>query len=131
MLNLFRRTYAVTKFSRIELSMAGMRNIMIYEIICNGKTAEFSLYEKSYTEEERELKKKASCPADEVIMILNECKISRWDGFHGKHPRHVKDGTVFGFTAEVNNGKMIQAGGSHNFPKRFHIFYGWLREKVI
>ena len=130
MLNLFRRTYAVTQFSRIELSMAGMQNIIIYEIICNGKTAELSLYKKSYTEEERELKKKTSCPADEVIKILNECRISKWDGFHGKHPRHVKDGTVFGFLAEVNDGKKIQAGGSHNFPKRFGIFYGWLKEKT-
>ncbi len=131
MINLIRRSYPITQFSRIGLSMSGMRNIMIYEIIRNGSTAELSVYEKNYGKEERVLRGKAVCPVEEVIKLLNTCEISLWDGFHGRHPRHVKDGTMFTFTAEVNDGKKIQAIGSQNFPKHFQIFYGWVRNIVL
>ena len=43
----------------------------------------------------------------------------KWNGFHGKHPRNVRDGEMFTFAAVVNEGEKISADGSENFPKNY------------
>jgi len=45
-----------------------------------------------------------------------------WNGFEGKHPFGVKDGEMLSFRAVVNDGKIIKANGSENFPKNFNEF---------
>ena len=54
-----------------------------------------------------------------MLKLLNDCGISTWNGFHGKHPRGVKDGTMFNFKAKINGDTEITADGSQNFPKHY------------
>ena len=65
--------------------------------------------------------------ADEAFVsslehIIEDHRIRKWDGFHGKHPRGVLDGDMFSFEAVINDGETIHADGSANFPKRFREF---------
>ena len=53
---------------------------------------------------------------------MNNCSVIRWDGFHGEHPKNVKDGIMFDFTATVNGGQTIYADGSANYPKGYNEF---------
>ena len=56
------------------------------------------------------------------LELMNTCGVICWDGFHGKHPKNVKDGIMFDFRATVNDGQEIHADGSENFPKGYHDF---------
>ena len=62
------------------------------------------------------------CDMQTMIKLMNACDILGWDGFHGNHPKNVKDGIMFRFEATVNCGQMIHAEGSANFPKGYHEF---------
>ncbi len=70
----------------------------------------------------RELSRRAICSDSQMLELLNQCNIMKWDGFHGKHPRGVLDGEMFSFRAIVNEGQTIQADGSANFPEHFRDF---------
>lgn len=120
----------ITSFGKITLSESGMRGTQIYEIICIGDTSTVSLYQKIYSrgEDERRLLKSAGCSTEAFIKLLNDCDVCKWDGFSGKHPRGVKDGIMFRFTAEINGGVAIRAEGSQNFPRRYRDFTNGLYE---
>ena len=53
------------------------------------------------------------------MKLLNDCELTAWDGFHGKHPSGVKDGIMFSLQATVNNGRKIKAEGSGKFSEAF------------
>lgn len=122
----------ITSFSEIKLRISGMRITEVYEILCRGDKAELSLYWLSYENhvDNYHLSQRVTVPAGDVIDILNRCGVIRWDGFNGKNPPHVLDGTMFRFTATVNGGKKISASGSNNYPKHYRDFtdalYGML-----
>ena len=110
-----------------------MRGKSEYEVVNKGDKAEITFYQYRYSQKE-EIKtpeKCAECGNDEVLKILNECRISKWDGFHGKHPRNVKDGIMFSFEAAVNEGWKIHADGSENFPKNYSTLTNWFRDKLF
>lgn len=88
-----------------------------------GKT-EITEYWIYYTsgKNERRPKRIAVCSEEEMLRLLNECEVMKWDGFHGKHPIGVKDGEMLSFTAIVNDGQTVKAEGSENFPKHFREF---------
>ena len=106
-----------------------------YEILPSEGGYTLSRYEMVYGEgtAKRRLTDSAACSSEEVLALLNDCQVMKWDGFDGPHPKGVLDGTMFRFDARVNDGKSIQAQGSQNFPKHFHDFeqglYTLLSEK--
>lgn len=113
----------IYSFESLSIILYGMRNISEYEIISNGSTSKISFYVYGYIDKsDRKPELIAECETETIIKLLNEMKISSWDGFHGKHPRGVSDGTMFKFVAVVNEGKQICADGSMSFPKHFREF---------
>ncbi|MBR0112409.1 MAG: hypothetical protein IJM02_01555 [Clostridia bacterium] len=122
----------VTAFEKVTLTESTMRGKREYEIINKGESAEVSLYRMYYKdgEEEKRLEKQTDCGTDAVLEILNTCGVTSWDGFHGKHPKNVSDGTMFGFEASVNSGKVITASGSENFPKNYRMLTDWFYETL-
>ena len=122
------RQKSVASFSAIRLKISGMRITEVYEILCRGEETEISQYWLRYEnhEEKYELQKRAIVPSGDMLTLLNRCRILKWDGFSGKNPPHVLDGTMFEFTATVNGGRKIRASGSNNFPKDYHDFTGAL-----
>lgn len=122
----------ITSFESLNLRLSGMRITEEYEIIADGDKAEISYYHMNYGsgKEERVLQKSAVCDTKEVIDILNECNAGKWNGFHGKHPKGVLDGTMFTLTASVNGGTRLYADGSENFPKNFRTLEEWLYSKL-
>ena len=123
----------ITNYERIVLSETAMRGKSEYEVVNKGDKAEITFYQYRYSQKE-EIKTPeecAECENDEVLNILNECRISKWDGFHGKHPRNVKDGIMFSFEAAVNEGLKIHADGSENFPKNYSTLTNWFRDKLF
>ena len=111
-------------FEIVTLRESGMRGSWEYEIVMKDGRAEVSLYMIRYTggDDERELSLRAECGADEMITLLNDCRILSWDGFNGPHPKGVRDGIMFRFSATVNGGEKITASGSQNFPRRYRDF---------
>ena len=114
----------VESFEKITLTMSGMRAIDEYEVINTGDTVEISQYLRYYTHDEndRQLIKRTSYDTEKFIDFINECRIMKWNGFNGKNPPGVRDGYMFSFTAEVNNGTKIKASGSNNYPSNFSKF---------
>ena len=123
----------VESFSVISWRISGMRSIREYEIIDKGDIAEVYEYERYYREgkDERQLLRSGTCEKERMLRLLNECNILKWNGFHGKHPRGVKDGEMFSLEATVNEGEQITASGSENFPKYFGEFRRAIGEILV
>ena len=122
----------IISFVKITLDESGMRFRHEYEIVFSDGQAEVKYYTFSYSdgEEQRIPEKSAECGADEVLALLNDCRVFGWDGFVGKHPRGVLDGIMFTFNATVNGGETIYAHGSQNFPKKYREFRDGLYEML-
>ena len=114
----------VTSEETMTLTFRGMRGSYVYKFEGEADTPELRRYREAYRNGEDELVLEASAPcgAETMIELMNTCGILRWDGFHGKHPKNVKDGIMFDFRATVNDGQEIHADGSENFPKGYHDF---------
>ena len=115
------RQEQIASFSEISLRISGMRSTEIYEIIGHGDEAEISHYLVIYRsgKDDRELQKRVTVPAADMIGVLNRCGVTKWDGFSGKNPPGVLDGTMFGFKATVNDDRKICASGSNNYPRHY------------
>ena len=111
----------IVSVQELRLSLNTMRQETEYEMIGAEKGIQLTLYAFRYSdgEKQRIMKKTVSCDQETVLALLNDCRILSWNGFHGKHPYGVSDGTVFRFSASVNDGLYIKAEGSQNFPKHF------------
>lgn len=114
----------IKSFEKITLSLSGMRIREEYELVRNGNKAQLSRYTVVYSggKDDRRLEQRVDVDRAEIIGILNNCNILKWDGFYGKNPPHVLDGTMFNFSAKVNDGRTINASGSNNFPKNYWEF---------
>ena len=132
-MNLFAKVPFVSKgkidsFAVVNLKTSGMRYSNEYEITVSGDQAKVTLYtygclqDGSYGRKERESE---LIGLTEAIDKLNECHVMNWDGFHGSHPKGVKDGTMFSLKAKVNGGKEISANGSQNFPAGYRELSNW------
>jgi len=51
--------------------------------------------------------------------ILGEQKVLSWNGFSGKNPPGVLDGTSMSFEMKLADGSIVSASGSNNFPKNY------------
>ena len=118
----------VTDIELLNLRLSGMRVSEEYEIKTEGNQAVISYYIMSYAsgEEERVLKKRTELDTKSVIAALNSFDFIKWNGFDGKHPKGVLDGTMFKLSATLNGGRKLSANGSQNFPKHFREFEQWL-----
>ena len=119
-------------FERILIRESGMRGSWEYEIINKGSEAEITFYRIYYADgnDERRAEEKASCDINTFNDILRKHGVLKWNGFHGKHPKHVRDGIMFRFTAELSDGTTIKADGSENFPKGYREFTGWINDTL-
>ena len=123
----------IESFEKITWNISGMRSIREYEIINKGDEADIAEYEMYYQngKKERRLQRTANSSAEEILKLLNECSVIKWNGFNGKHPRGVKDGEMFSFEALVNDEEKIEASGSENFPKHFRDFRRAINEMLL
>jgi hypothetical protein len=114
----------INSFDKINLIISGMRSVEEYELICEGDRTTVSLYNIFYCSDNdrRRLAKSVSCDTGDILRLLNECKIPKWDGFSGKNPIGVRDGYMFRFEAELGDGRTIRADGSNNYPKGYREF---------
>lgn len=124
MKSFFNSSDRINTFDMITLRMSGMRFVTEHEIVMRDGKAEVSLYGIRYgqNKDERILEERTVCDQSIVLGLLNDCGLLSWDGFHGSHPKCVKDGIMFTLKAIVNDGKTIYATGSENFPKHFRDF---------
>ena len=124
MKSFFNSSDRINTFDMITLRMSGMRFVTEHEIVMRDGTAEVSLYGIRYgqNKDERILEERTVCDQSIVLELLNDCGLLSWDGFHGSHPKCVKDGIMFTLKATVNDGKTIYATGSENFPRHFRDF---------
>lgn len=119
----------VESFEIITIGESGMRHSIVYEVVYGGKTT-LSLYRGLYHKEgDRELERSVDLDNEEFIALLNKCNVMAWNGFHGKHPRGVLDGTMFKLKGVVN-GKEIYADGSQNFPRGYNDLIGYFYKKL-
>ena len=111
----------IQRFDTVTLDVIGMRFHHTYEIINEPPYATVSRYRNVFIdgEDRLELDCTVTCDSREILELLQSCSVGEWDGFHGKHPKDVKDGIMFNFTAVVNDGQIIRADGSENFPKGY------------
>lgn len=118
----------ITSFEKITLRVIGMRYNVEYEILNKPPKSVLSLYQISYRDgsNKRILEKSVLLNSGIVLEILNSYKIISWNGFHGEHPKDVKDGVMFTFRAEVNEGQIVYAEGSENFPLGYREFVSTL-----
>lgn len=111
----------ITSVESMEIEIFSMEGCQKYEFVNENGKGELRYY-NDYTTNTRpnyQLESSVECDPDEFAELMNTCKVPKWDGFHGKHPQDVMDGASFGFTANVNNGKTIEASGSANYPKGY------------
>ena len=120
----------IKSFKKVTLHTSGMRHVTDYEIVNRGDEAEISQYAVGYCdgEEVRQLQKRAAISAKRALKLMNKCRLLSWDGFHGKRPKGIKDGTNFILKATVNEGKEIYATGSQRFPPRYRVFTDGLHD---
>ena len=118
--------YSVDKLS---LRTTGMRSASEYRVGTKDGKAEVSFLEGAWDDgDDREPAKTVLCREDRVLKLMNDCRLLSWDGFRGKHPKGVRDGTMFTLEAIVNDGKTVKAQGSQNFPRHYRKFTDGLRE---
>lgn len=119
----------ISSFEIVTLRLSGMRFTNEYEIVMKDQEAEVVEYEIRYRKEEGKTRvpvSKAVCSADRMLTLLNDCELISWDGFHGAHPKDVRDGIMFSLKATVNGARKIEADGSENFPNHFRELWNGL-----
>ena len=120
----------IVSFEIVMLRLSGMRFVNEYEIVMNEGKARVSRYGIRFQRDEdaRVLEARAECGLETALGLLNDCNLLSWDGFHGKHPKDVRDGTMFTLKATVNGDQRIYADGSENFPKHYRELIDGLRK---
>ena len=120
----------IVSFESVSLRISGMRAASEYVIVMKDGNAELSEYDGFDHDEEdaKAPRRRAVCGADRILKLMNGCRLLSWDGFYGKHPKGLRDGTAFILKAAVNGGKTIFAHGSQNFPAHYREFTDGIRD---
>ena len=123
----------IIEFSRVTLERSGMRFIEEFELTADGEKTKAVRYNLVFRngEKAREPIAEATLDTKDVVEMLNKCRLLSWDGFYGKHPKGVLDGTMFTLEAVVNGDRKISAHGSQNFPKKYSDLTQWLYELFV
>ena len=71
----------------------------IYEIEVKDDKTELKLFREVSRDGVwvQELEKSAVVDTEDFIELMNNCKVNRWNSFHGEHPKNVQDGIMFDF----------------------------------
>lgn len=114
----------ITSVEAVTLTLRGMRGGTVYKFATQTNSPKLCRYREIYSGKEDFLKLEqcTTCSTEVMIELMNTCGISRWNGFHGAHPKNVSDGIMFTLSATVNGGQTIHADGSANYPKGYHEF---------
>lgn len=122
----------INSFEKVTIRTSGMRRMRDHEITAEGSNAVITEYEIGYTdgEEVRTPVKRAACPLRQALRLMNSCRVLSWDGFNGRRPKGLRDGTDFNFSATVNGGRRIAAKGSQRFPRGYRKFTEALRKML-
>ena len=130
--NLFNknRKNGIVSMQKFTLRTGNMRVTYLYKTAREDTGLKLERYREVFVDSEvrLELENSVSCTNSELIELMNNCNVLKWNGFHGKHPKNVSDGTMFTFIATVNDGQIIRADGSENFPKGYKEFVRKLNE---
>lgn len=118
----FFRKEQVDSVREVSLHTAGMRAAYQYVIKPESGQLRLERYRGAFADGQKILEKSVMWETEALVALMNECRVLRWDGFYGKHPRGVLDGIMFQFSATVNGGRTIRAQGSANFPKGYREF---------
>lgn len=128
----------ITSFDTITLSETGMRAFTDeYEIVRTDAGVTLSYYAGAWKYNESQSKEdclaaraeKENEVYEQILKLLNECKVMSWDGFSESDPRAL-DGTIFSFIAIVNDGIKINATGSNAYPKNYDRFKDTIRGMI-
>ena len=120
---IFKKKKDVAAFEKLTFSISAMRYHHEYVIARDGENATVEFYNGYFRrDEEGEPEKTLSRSAAEIVKLLKDCGVDRWDGFSGKNPRGMLDGIMFNFRAELAGGDSIYASGSNNFPRGYRDF---------
>ena len=122
----------IESFEFIKLHLSGMRLTTDIEITPQGEESLIRSYRYVYRPggHDREPDITVVRPTAEVLDVLNSCEIGKWSGFHGPHPPHVLDGTMFDLSGTVNGGVTLRADGSENFPPKYREFTDYLFDRL-
>ena len=124
----------IDSFERMSLKESGMRFCNQYEILDRGDEVEVVLNDIRFmpgTEPDILVpREKGVIDKASFMKLIKDCNIASWDGFHGNHPKGVRDGIMFRFEAVVNDGLRMYADGSQNFPSHYREFKDALREAL-
>lgn len=130
--NLFNknRKNGIVSMQELTLRTGNMRVTYLYKTAREDTGLKLERYREVFVDGEvrLELENSVSCTNSELIELMNNCNVLKWNGFHGKHPKNVSDGTMFTFVSTVNDGQIIRADGSENFPKGYKEFVRKLNE---
>ncbi len=124
----FETVEPITELGWIVLTISDHDGDIAYETIEeDGKT---KLCRYRITDTAEKLEQSAICDTQELIELMNTCKVSQWDGFFNEK-EGVPDGTVFTFNASIaneneNGWKYIGAGGCEEFPDGYFEFVAGL-----
>lgn len=120
----------VVSFERVTLHTSGMRGSTEYELVMKDNGAELTEYGMrcSAGGYVREPVRRVVCSEKEALELLNRCRLLSWNGFQGAHPKDVLDGIMFRLEATVNDGVIVKAAGSANFPKHYRELTNGLHE---
>ena len=101
----------------------------VYEIAEKDGEIELCRYRVVYSgsDEKLELEQSAICDTQELIELMNTCKVAKWNRFD-KNNSTAMDGTSFTLTATVNNGEKIRAEGYAEFPNNYGKFVSGLEK---
>ena len=126
------RKIPLDDFVQFSLRISGMRASVEYIIEKHEDSCLLSYYSHLYNGNERirKLEEETSLTQEEVQEAFSRFSISKWDGFHGKHPRAVKDGEQFELVITNDGEKAIRADGSANFPRGYRELRQWLDDKL-
>ncbi len=117
----------ITSFDTITISITGtMASTEEYELVRTADGVDFSYYSGGWNfnedmdREECLINRVAGNEENyqQMLALLNECEVMEWNGFNESNP-NVLDGESFSFSATVNDGTTISAGGSNAYPKNY------------
>ena len=122
----------IESFEELELSFSGMRGTTGYTARRVGDVVDITFYILRYRDGEgvRDVEGEARVSYTEFLDKLGACGAAGWDGFAGKHPRHVFDGEQFRLEMAIGEGRRIKAHGSANFPRGLMDLRRWLDEQL-
>lgn len=117
----------ITSFEQMTITISGTSaETEVYEILKTDEGARISYYRGPWMydddmDREECLQKRVDGGqelVDTLLYIFTECRILKWDGFHGTNDQ-VLDGDSYTLEAVVNDGRTISCSGCNAYPDHY------------